>query len=180
VFTFGRLVGIFPLQGNPTDEAIGTALVLVFYGVVVATIVAFCVWLHRVVGNMASLGVAGSQWTAGSAVAWCFVPFAFFIQPMWSVFDAWRGSDASARRIDLKLGAANKAPAVLLAWWLLWLVAALAALLGAKASGMVESVMSVVAIASFTGAALFCILVIRDVTGRQERKHDLITSGQLA
>lgn len=163
----------------PSAAALETAAAWTIQGLVVGSVVTFLFWLHRVVGNMRALGTTDSIWTAGKAVGWCFVPFGFFVQPMWSVLDAWRGADASARFIVLRSLPPGRMPWVLAAWWLSWLLLACTAVVGPRAGTFAVAVNAVAGVSALV-AALFCILVIREVSDRQERKHQLIVSGQLA
>ena len=173
------LFTVAKLSGVSSSNVLIAAAGLAFLAVVGGTIVTICLWTYRVVGNMASLGVSGSPWTAASAVAWCFVPFGFLVQPMWSVLDAWRGADTSAHRIDLGSRMDIKTPRVLIAWWLTWALTVVCILIGSRARGAAASWIGTIAAVGFTAAALLCLLVIRDVTEREQRKHQLIVSGQL-
>lgn len=176
LFTIGGLAGIFSALNNPAAVVVDTVAVWTFYGASVGSVVVFCMWLHRTVGNMPALGTSDSVWTAGKAVTFCFIPGGFLVQPMWSVLDAWRGADASALHVELRSLRAGRMPGLVAAWWLSWLIGVGCALIGRRAGGQVVSNLGLV---SFTAAALFCILVIRSVTNRQERKHEMIATGQL-
>ena len=161
--------------------------VVAFYGTYIPAIVLFCMWVHRVVRNMPALGATDPRWSPAGAVGRCFIPFLNFAHPMSGTLEAWRGSDASRRYLDISSRKAIRPPAVIVGWWTLWLVGALMSRIsfqlarsgdaGTVAAG---SVVDLAASALLIGAAVMAVLVVREVTARQERKNELIAAGQLA
>jgi hypothetical protein len=168
------------LDAQPTSiQVLGITAALAFVGTFVPAIVVYCVWLHRIVRNMPALGAADPRWSPGGAVGRCFVPIFSFVHPLFSVLDAWRGSDPGRRWLDVAARRAIPAPRLMVAWWVLWL----ASEWGGNVlnwTGTVGAVLDTLRGTAFVGAAVLAILVVRKVTVRQDRKHELISSGQLA
>ena len=159
---------------------ISIVAVVVFYGFFISAIVFFCMWLHRVVRNMPSLGSPDPRWSPARAVVYCFVPILNLLHPFWSVLDAWRGADPSRRWTDLSTRRAIRPSALLGGWWALWLIGGVLSRISFYMSSSAGgSLVDVVANVAIIGAAVLAILVVRDVTARQEYKQGLISTGQL-
>lgn len=85
--------------------------------VLIACAVAFCLWTYRVANNAAALGGRISI-SPGSAVGYYFVPLINWWMPYSALAQVWDASEPDPR-------AARSAPpshALLLAWWLAWLM----------------------------------------------------------
>ena len=168
---------------NPNDNLAVSALSLIAFvvwlGTLVAAIVFFCMWLHRVVRNMPSLGAPDPRWSPARAVVYCFIPFIWFVHPLWSVLDAWRGADTSRRWVDKATRRTMRAPQLLIAWWVAWLAGNYLSNIGSRFNGSVGLVFDVIGGAAQIAAAVLVVMVIRQLTARQDRKNELITSGQL-
>ena len=95
---------------------------IVYYGSFVPAIVFFCMWDHRVIRNMPALGSSDPRWTPSGAVVRCFIPFLNLVHPVWSVLDAWRGSDPSARWTSVQARKAMGVPSLITGWWAAWLI----------------------------------------------------------
>jgi hypothetical protein len=169
------------------DTISALAGVLLSYGTLIPAIVFFCTWLHLVVRNMPALGSPDPRWSPAGAIGRCFIPFLNLVHPLWSVLDAWRGSDPNRLWMDLAARKSIGAPAVIAFWWILWLIAGFAGRQaftlsrGSDTNSLVGSgVIDIVAELASIAAAILAILVIREVTARQERKHGLIETGGLA
>jgi hypothetical protein len=63
---------------------------------------------------------------------------------------------------------------------LLWLIGAYGGNLSARVNGQAAVVLDILGGVAFIAAAVLAIQVIRQLTARQDRKNDLIVSGQLA
>jgi hypothetical protein len=167
---------------------VGALLVLVVYfGTLIPSIVFFCMWLHRVVRNMPALGSWDPRWSPAGAVWRCFIPFLNLAHPMSGTLEAWRASDSSRRWINVVERKAMKVPGVIIGWWSLWLIGNLVSNIGNrltsnKDSGAVAVGDSLIVVGNLLliGSAVLAVLVVRAVTARQDRKNELIASGQLA
>jgi len=80
-----------------------------------------------------------------------------------------------------------KVPGVIIGWWSLWLIGNFLSNIGTRlttnndsgASATGDSLI-IVGTLLLIGAAVLAVLVVRTVTARQDRKNELITTGQLA
>ena len=163
-------------------------LVLVLYfGTLIPSIVFFCMWLHRVVRNMPALGSWDPRWSPAGAVGRCFIPFLNLAHPMSGTLEAWRSSDSSRRWINVVERKAMKVPGMIIGWWSLWLIGNFVTNIGSRltsnkdaAAVSVGESLIIVGNLLLIGAALLAVLVVRAVTARQDRKNELIVTGQLA
>jgi hypothetical protein len=89
---------------------LGTVLVLL------CTVIAFCVWIHRT--NFALQRIRGLTFTPGWAVGWWFVPFANLVKPYQVMVELWRASDPDGTGADWWL---RPRSGVLPVWWGIWI-----------------------------------------------------------
>lgn len=170
---------------NPDDTQsiiiglLSLVALIVWLGTLIGAIVFFCMWLHRVVRNMPALGSPDPRWSPARAVVYCFVPIVWFVHPLWSVLDAWRGADASRRWIDQGTRRTLRAPRLMVGWWAAWLIGGYVLNIASRMSGGIAVVLDVVGAIGQIAAAALCVMVIREVTARQELKNQLIASGRL-
>ena len=156
-----------------------------FYGTFIPSIVLFCMWLHRVVRNMPALGSWDARWSPAGAVGRCFIPFLNLAHPMSGTLEAWRSSDPTQRWANVESRKRMSPPALIVGWWAAWLIGGLLSRVSFQlgrsndpaqvaTSALVDLVSAVLLIA----AAVLAVLVVRDVTARQDHKNALITAGQ--
>lgn len=170
-------------------------LLVLFAGVVlvaligsfIPTIVFFLMWVHRVVRNMPALGVLDPRWSPAGAVVRSFIPFLSLVHPMSGTLEAWRGSDPRRRWTNVTERKAMGVPGLIIEWWSLWLIGNVVSNLGNRvsnskdvATAAVGDWISIAGILMNIGAAILAVLVVRDVTARQDRKNELIATGHLA
>lgn len=191
LMTFDVLDWIHVAQGGGEEGNLFVAAGLValfgavaYYGSFIPAVVFFCMWLHRTVRNMPSLGSPNPRFSPGVAVGLCFVPFLNLVQPLLSVLDAWRGSAPDRRWLprDLRTGV----PPVIVGWWAAWLVARVltwsAYGLGTSSDAatlIASSVVDLIGNSVLIVAGVLAIAIVRQVTARQDRRNELIESGQL-
>jgi hypothetical protein len=84
---------------------------LLSLGALVATIVAFCMWLHRLYRNLPALGATGLRYSPGWAAGAWFVPILNLWRPYQIVREVWQRTAPAGQGWDL-----------LKLWWGLWLV----------------------------------------------------------
>jgi hypothetical protein len=168
-------------------QGLATASVILYYLTLVPAIVFFCLWLHRIVRNMPALGSPDARWSPSGAVWRCFLPIFSLFHPLVATRDAWRASDPAQRFLDLGRRFALDIPLFFAGWWALWLLGPLTVDLG---DGMTNSN----DMQTFTRgiwidglgnmmlilSAGLAIGVVREITRRQDRKNELIVTGQLA
>jgi hypothetical protein len=179
-------------QASPGDTQVilvgllALVTLIVYFGSLVPAIVFFCMWVHRVVRNMPALGAFDPRWSPAGAVGRCFIPFLNLAHPMSGTLDAWRASDPSRRWIDVATRRKIAPPLFIIAWWSLWLIGNWVSAIGtrignssdtaAQAGGATVTVAGVVLV---MGAGALAIITVRQVTARQDRKNELIATGQL-
>jgi hypothetical protein len=66
--------------------------VLVYFAAFIATVVAYCMWVHRAHRNLRALGVPDLVFTPGWAVGWYFVPIMNLFRPCQAMAELWRAS----------------------------------------------------------------------------------------
>lgn len=136
------------------------AAALVLAAIVVATTVVFIVWTWRSAKNNELLGRVQPRHTTGWAIGGWFIPIGNLWIPVQIVQDLWRGSDPDAQQ---RRGSA------LVGWW--W---------GFFLAGRVLTFTPVGVLCSVP-AAVLAILVVRQVTDRQEAlRHSSRPSGWYA
>jgi hypothetical protein len=180
-------------QGSPQDTFflvqafVALLALLAYYATFIPAVIFYCMWLHRVVRNMPSLGSIDPRWTPGGAVGRCFIPLLNLLHPASSVLDAWRGSWPDRRWLDFRARKSLRAPVLIVAWWTTWLVSRFGSWFGFPFqqaedlnSKLVGIAIDLVSQALLVTAAVLAILVVRRLTARQERKQELIASGRLA
>ena len=104
-----------PLAGLLESLAgLGVALTALL---LVATSVSVLMWIHRANHNARQLGATGMKFTPGWAVGWYFVPIASIWKPYQAMKEICQASFNPQRWWD------EEWPALLPAWWALWLLA---------------------------------------------------------
>ena len=182
------------LERAPDEGALGTAVsfaalfaALGYFGSLIVAIVFFCMWLHRIVRNMPSLGAPNPIFSPAAAVGLCFVPFVNLVQPLLSVLDAWGGSTLYGQLLPRDRRMSARVATVVVGWWATWLVARIVQLVGSlvydqvnASSRFASAVLDIAGNVLLGICAVLAILVVRRLTARQDARNQLIVSGQLA
>jgi hypothetical protein len=158
------------------EGVIGLLLVLVN----LATVVAFCFWIHRAYRNLRALGNSPSalEYSPGWAVGYFFIPLVNLVMPYRVVREIWEKSDPSVRtRDDLMYAVASSAP-VVLTWWMVWIVANFVGRLVSRFYRDAEtpetlawaSKADIFSTALWIMAAVLAALVVRGIDRRQEER----------
>lgn len=157
------------------------------YGSWIPGIVLFCMWLHRIVRNMPWIGAPDPRWTPGGAVVRCFVPGLNFVHPFFSVADAWKASDPTMLRAEQAIRNSRAIAPVVAAWWGTYIGGRVVSifssqLVSSNDSGTVVlgAFIDMFANVVIAASAVLAILMVRQVTARQDAKRDLITTGRLS
>lgn len=169
----------FPPFGN--DQEVGdnpaafTVLLLqmgvgiIQFLVYVATIVVFCMWLHRSYRNLPALGARNIGYSPGWAVGSFFVPFVNLVVPYRATKELWEKSLQSPSYLTTE-----SSTAIFPLWWLFWLLANFLSNACFRVSmneGISRDTIVVVCGLSDVltiGAAIFAIAVVTAITQRQE------------
>jgi len=166
--TEGQEIGDAPVSFALNFFILAMALIsgLVYF----ATVVAFCLWLHRAYKNLRAFGAFSLDHSPGWAVGSFFVPFVNLVVPYRAVKEVWQKSIPPEQ---LRLGLPSP-PGWFLLWWLFWLFASWAGNISLRLSfneGVSESASAIASIvADFLSivAALLAYVVIGDIDDRQE------------
>jgi hypothetical protein len=136
--------------------------------------VVFIVWTHRTYSNLSALGATGLRYGTGWAIGAWLVPVLAIWRPRQIVNDLWRASDrelpATAAREEW---GSRSTPLAMTAWWVLWVVGALAERLSFNFGG--SSLESGLAIrvggaACLAAAAVLALWVVGTITKRQQER----------
>ena len=149
----------------------------------VYTVVIFLVWLHRAHSNLEPLRAGSLQFTPGWAVGWWFIPFANLVKPFQAVRELWCESDPEVNDEPLFLSkSVHSAPALLGAWWAFWLLSNFAANVTGRlydpdklANLAVTGVLFVLTGVLSVIAAVLAIMVVRDITERQNSRYTTLS-----
>jgi Domain of unknown function (DUF4328) len=140
-------------------------------------IVAFLVWLYRVVRNVPALGTPKSrvEYSPGWAVGSFFVPFVNLVVPYKAVREVWEKSDPAVRTGDDFMFAQPSSAPLVLGWWLAWLASNVLSNISwrlhdeSMTPGTLRFVAGLHVVAHLAGvvAAVLAILVVRGIDRRQ-------------
>jgi hypothetical protein len=172
--------GVSLTDAQNSDRLVSLAA-LIHLGVFVLAAVAFLMWLYRAVANNHALGAYELRFTPGWAVGWWFVPFANLVRPLQIVAEAWRAADPSASRSTAETRSHLRAPAIVIAWWLLYLIGNVIALFERWTSGdpltrlRGATEIDIVSLVVLSAAAGMAITLIVLLTRREEAKIRQLT-----
>lgn len=151
---------------------------LLKFPIYITTAVLFLVWLHRAHTNLEALEARNLQFTPGWAVGWWFVPFANLVKPFQVVREVWWDSDPNIETERVFLSESlRSAPVYMGVWWATWLLSNIAANITARvyepdtmSNVEVGGVLFMITGTLSVIAAVLAIMVVRDITGRQEAR----------
>ncbi len=168
------------------DDGAETSLWLMLQGVVIllqvpvyiATVVIFLIWLYRAHSNLYALLPTHLEFSSGWAVGWWFIPFANLVKPFQVVREVWWESDPEIPEGKSFLTSSlHSAPTYMAFWWAFWIAGNIASNVAGRvydpdrmdtvtSSGVVFIIAGILMII----ATVLAILVVRDITSRQERR----------
>lgn len=111
----GGDVATATLDGWETASYVAAVPVL---GAMIVAATLFIRWQLAAWRAARDMGAVNLRFTEGWNIGGWFVPIGNLWLPKQLINDIWRGTDASARHPDARLGSL---PGVLLAWWLTWI-----------------------------------------------------------
>ena len=180
-------------QGSPSSGALAIAdgvlalvYLLAYYGTFIPSVVFFAMWVHRSVRNMPALGSWDARWSPSGAVWRCFIPIFNLVHPLRSAIDAWKASDPTGRWLTLPARNAIATPAIFGLWWAVWLIGGVLSRLAFRLSTAADTgtqvagaTLDLVSTIPLLASAVLAIMVVRQLTQRQDQKTALIASGRL-
>lgn len=149
--------------------------------VLVGTAVPFCMWMYSAHKNLTMLGARRLTYTPGWAAGSFFVPILNLFRPCQIAQETWRASDPDRLMADGWRDVPGSAMVGF--WWAFWLLGNIGQRIGAKVRDMpppsIESFRSGDVIITFSAcmsilAALFAILMIKQIQDRQTAKLDAL------
>lgn len=151
-------------------------VMMVSLPVYLLTAIFFLIWLNKANKNLTPLGAEYLEFTSGWAVGWWFIPFANLIKPFQVVREVWRESDPEiAGDTGFLTNVATGAPGYMAAWWGLWILSNISSNIAGRMSEAVTAdsirisgVVFMVAGALGVATAALAIMVVRDISQRQE------------
>lgn len=163
------------------DLGIGMLYLLVFG----STIVFFCMWLYRASRNLVALGTPrhALEYSPGWAVGSFFVPFVNLVVPYRAVRETWAKSEPAVGDETYMSPSPPGGPAFMKLWWAFWLISNFASNAAFRVSLSAETPeamlaarwVDLVAIPPSILAAVFAIMVVRDINRRQEERSQRVT-----
>lgn len=143
--------------------------------VFVFTVAVFLMWQFTTYKNLTPLKAKNLEATPGWAIAYWFIPFANLWKPYTAIREIWYESDPD---FDPEIGflpTSYGTSPIFGWWWAFWLLGNMSANVSARLSESdqfvnngVFFVAHIIATAIGVGAAIFAILVVREITQRQE------------
>lgn len=163
------------------DLGVGLLYLLVFG----ATVVFFCMWLYRANRNLVALGNPrhALEYSPGWAVGSFFVPFVNLVVPYRAVRETWAKSDPATADETYFAPRETSTPAVMKLWWAFWLISNFASNASFRVGLQAETPEAMLAARWFdlaatvpsALAAVFAIMVVRDIDRRQEERSRRVT-----
>lgn len=148
-----------------------------------ATVVFFCMWLHRSYSNLRAIDPQQRlDHSPGWAVGSFFIPFANLVIPYRAVRETWQKSGPP----DEALLMLPKPPVWFPLWWTFWLLASFAGNISMRASfnenvdPTTATMISIIASALSLVAALFAYLVVDAIDRRQEETSAKVKLGNFS
>lgn len=169
---------IFPYLVDPNvpiDEednlilAFGSLAIVNFF-ILVTWSVFFLFWFYKAYKNFIALGVRSWKYSPRSAVIFFFVPFANLWIPYIIAKEIWNYSDPGSILSEEPWNYESKRSEIVKLWWITALLSGGLSLLASFGLILVNGLTEGVAIAS----SIFLILMVKEVTARQETKFRLI------
>lgn len=95
---------------TPIAETIDAGSIILSF----ATVVVFCVWIHRAGKNLVDAGLDALEFTPASRIWWFFVPFANLVKPFQAMRELWNASHGTWPY--------DTGQSLVTTWWVLWLI----------------------------------------------------------
>jgi len=144
-------------------------------------------WIHRAHRNLPSLGAEGLKYSPAWAVGGFFIPIWNLFRPYQVTQEIWKASDPSIGINDRLAWKQAPASSLVSIWWFLWLVTGFISNIYIRMSLTAETLEQLyqlswaILILDSLGiiAALFAILVVRNIDSRQIEKSNIVLELEL-
>jgi len=152
----------------------------------VLTVIVFLIWEHRAYSNLSPLRAEDLDSTPGWAVGWWFVPFANLVKPYQVMKEIWIESDPEYDEELGHLASTMSAPAIFGFWWALWILYNIGSRIVDRTfntdspdyAGLAIGEIAVNALGIV--GALLLLLIVKDITERQNRRNERIQTSYQA
>jgi len=172
-----------------SDNPAGAAVLLLsgLFGLItiviyIATAVTFLMWLYRSGNNLPAFGVGKRQigYSPGWAVGSFFVPFVNLVVPYRAVREVWQKSEPPS---TVSFSYAVSPPGFFPAWWGFWIASNIAnnahfRMTMADAPRDVTAMVGIVGEVLSIVAAVFAIMVVREIDRRQDESSKHLPASQ--
>lgn len=137
LFEIAELLGVFTFNTDPNPEfglfeaiygLVGLAMVMVS----IATIVIWCMWLHRAAKNVIEADYSDFEYTPAWAVGWNFIPFANWFKPFEVMRKIWNASTGESTVLDFPVPIVTR-------WWIAWVIAGITGNISGRIAWQAES-----------------------------------------
>jgi hypothetical protein len=166
--------GISDDEADANDQRQGLIGVAQF-GMLIALIVLFCLWIPRANRNARALGATGMRFTPRWCVIWYVIPIMNLFRPYQAMKEIWKASVPN----EATPWQNREASGILPLWWTLWLASGFAGRLAWKLSTRAEDLDEIlrgswatfVADAVDIPLAVVAMLLVRGIHAMQERSR---------
>lgn len=191
IFLFSALFGLIQLvfpYNLILDDGEVMPVWMMFQGLIflfqlplrIATVVVFLMWVYRVYKNLTPLKASYTEYSAGWAVGYWFIPFVNLFRPYQVMQETWRESEPDFNADLPYLSASAGSSSLIIFWWIAFLVSNISLrIVDATAESDVFPVVAIINGILTTVAAYLAILVVRTITNRQEERAQKIAAPQI-
>jgi hypothetical protein len=179
----GEFVSLGEAESSDNRQATIAMIQLVL---VAGTAILFLTWMYRAYKNLRAFNVRGLQYSPGWAVGGWFVPFLNLGMPYAVMREIWRASSPGAPAADDAAWKREPTSPLLGWWWAAWLLGGFVGVFLWRLvfrnpedleTLQMRSIGYLVADAIDIVAAILAMLVVSQVTGRQEEKNRVLAAG---
>jgi hypothetical protein len=146
------------------------SLVLVNYAILIIWAVIFLFWFYKAYKNFGALGIRSWKYSPRSAVIFFFVPIANLWIPYIIAKEIWNYSDTGSLLSEEPWNYKSKRSEIVTLWWITGVISVGLSILASFGFVIIEGLVEALNIASL----IFLIIMVKEVTRRQEAKYNMI------
>jgi len=146
------------------------SLALINYTILIIWVIFFLFWFYKAYKNFRALGVRSWKYSPRSAIIFFFVPIANLWIPYIIAKEIWNYSDTGSLLSVEPWNYKSKRSEIVTLWWITGVISVGLSILAAFGIVLIEGLIEAFNIASL----IFLILMVKEVTKRQEAKHNMI------